>query len=87
VGDGVWGRPHLARALIRALAAEGLDAIEVFHPDHGPEQEERFRGLARELSLATTAGSDFHGVPEERKRPGGVYGDGAMLDSLRARRP
>ena len=147
VGDGVWGRPHLARALvkaghatsnddafnrflgrdhasyvpyekwkasevvaaireaggvsslahavwyketdalIRALAAEGLDAIEVYHPDHGPEQEERFLGLARELSLAVTAGSDFHGTLEGRKRPGGVFGDGAMLEALKARRP
>ncbi|HTY42030.1 MAG TPA: PHP domain-containing protein [Thermoanaerobaculia bacterium] len=146
VGDGVWGRPHLARALvraghardkddafdrflgrehpwfvpyekwkaaevvraiheaggvssiahavwykdgdalIRALAAEGLDAIEVFHPDHGPDEERRFLALARELSLATTAGSDFHGTPEGRKVPGAVSGDARMLEALRARR-
>ena len=146
VGDGVWGRPHLARALIRAghaatndeafdrflgrehpwyvpyekwkaeevvraihaaggvtslahavwyknvdtlvraLAGEGLDAIEVFHPDHGPAEEARLGALARELSLATTAGSDFHGTPEGRKVPGGVFGDAAMLEALEARR-
>lgn len=146
VGDGVWGRPHLARALIRAgyatgnddafdrflgrehpwyvpyekwkaqdvvaaiaeaggvsslahavwykdsdrlireLAATGLDALEVRHPDHDPAFEERLSALARELSLATSAGSDFHGAPEGRKRPGGVFGDAAMLDALRARR-
>jgi 3',5'-nucleoside bisphosphate phosphatase len=147
VGDGVWGRPHLARALvraghaknnddafdrflgreqpwyvpyekwkaaevvraihdaggvssiahavwyketdalIRALAGEGLDAIEVFHPDHGPDEERRFLSLARELRLATTAGSDFHGTPEGRKRPGAVTGDRRMLDALRERKP
>jgi predicted metal-dependent phosphoesterase TrpH len=147
VGDGVWGRPHLARALIRAgyaksnddafdrflgsdhpwhvkyekwkavevvravraaggvtsvahavwykdaegliraLAAEGLGAIEVFHPDHGPDEERRFLSLARELDLATTAGSDFHGTIEGRKKPGAVVGDERMLDALRARRP
>jgi hypothetical protein len=147
VGDGVWGRPHLARALIkagyaasndeafdrflgreqpwyvpyekwaaaevvravraaggvtsiahavwykdsaaliRALASEGLDAIEVHHPDHGPEEEARLAGLARELSLAITAGSDFHGTPEGRKAPGAVVGDAAMLEALRARLP
>ncbi len=147
VGDGVWGRPHLARALIRAgyaasndeafdrflgrehpwyvpypkwraaevvrathaaggvsslahavwyrdsdaliraLAAEGLDAIEVFHPDHGLDEERRFSALARELGLAATAGSDFHGTPEGRKRPGGVHGDAAMLEALRERIP
>ena len=145
VGDGVWGRPHLARALIlaghavsnddafdrflgrehpwyvpstkweatdvlktireaggvsslahavwykdadplvRALAAAGLDAIEVFHPDHGPELEARFGALGRELDLLVTAGSDFHGTPEGRKNPGGVVGTAEMLDRLRAR--
>lgn len=145
VGDGVWGRPHLARALVRAghavsdddafarflgpkhpwyvshekwpaadviraiheaggisslahavwyrevdslvrgLAGEGLDAVEVFHPDHGPDQEERLGHLVRESHLAMTAGSDFHGTPAGRKRPGGVCGDGEMLGILRAR--
>jgi hypothetical protein len=145
VGDGVWGRPHIARALVRGghardnddafdrflkpgmpwyvgsekwearevvrtvraaggitslahavwyrdiepmareLALAGLDAIEVFHPDHGPEEEARLGHLSRELGLAVTAGSDFHGTPEGRKRPGGVAGDGEMLGILRAR--
>jgi 3',5'-nucleoside bisphosphate phosphatase len=145
VGDGVWGRPHLARALvaaghvssmneafdrflhaglpwwvssekwpagevvqtirragglaviahpiwnrdpeglIRALASSGLEGIEVFHPDHGPAEEERFGRLARELSLAVTAGTDFHGTVEGRKNPGAITGDQAMLDALKER--
>jgi len=145
VGDGVWGRPHIARALvraghaasmddafdrflgdehpwyvpyekwkavdvvravraaggvtsiahavwyrdqdnlIRALAREGLDAIEVRHPDHGAAEESRFARLADELGLLQTAGSDFHGTPEGRKAPGGVTGDRAMLEALQAR--
>jgi len=147
VGDGVWGRPHLARALvrgghaaseddafdrflgrgvpwyvatekweavevvraireaggisslahsvwypnaelvIRSLAPAGLDAVEVFHPDHGPEEEARLGSLVHELGLAVTAGSDFHGTPEGRKHPGGVFGDGEMLGILKARLP
>jgi predicted metal-dependent phosphoesterase TrpH len=147
VGGGVWGRPHIARALIRGgyaatndeafdrflgeehpwyvpyerwqaaevvaavhraggvcslahsvwyhdaptliagLAGEGLDAVEVFHPDHGPEEEERFGRLARDFGLATTAGSDFHGSVEGKKFPGGVFGDARMLEELRARIP
>lgn len=146
VGDGVWGRPHLARALIRAgyassndeafdrflgdeqpwyvpydkwaadevlgsvhraggvcslahavwyrdaetlvagLAEKGLDAIEVFHPDHGPDEVERFGRLAARFGLEVTAGSDFHGSIEGRKAPGGVFGDEKMLERLRARR-
>ena len=145
VGDGVWGRPHLARALvraghassnddafdrflgrehpwyvpyekwkaeevidavhraggvtslahsvwyresdalIRALAARGLDALEIQHPDHTPDMEKILRKLAGELSLAATAGSDFHGSPDGRKRPGGVFGDAAMLAELERR--
>jgi hypothetical protein len=145
VGDGVWGRPHIARALIRAgyatsndeafdrflgeehpwyvphekwqaadvlatvhqaggvcslahgiwyrdvetliagLAAIGLDAIEVFHPDHGPDEVERFGRIAGELGLVATAGSDFHGSVEGRKYPGGVFGDARMLEALRER--
>lgn len=145
VGDGVWGRPHLARALVRAgharsnddafdrflgrehpwyvpstkwqaaevleaiheaggvsslahavwyrdaedlvrsLAATGLDAIEVFHPDHDAAQEARFGSLAHELGLLVTAGSDFHGTPEGRKHPGGISGTAEMLGLLRAR--
>ncbi len=147
VGDGVWGRPHIARALIRAgyattndeafdrflgeehpwyvpyerwkadevvaavhraggvcslahsvwyrdaetliagLAAQGLDAVEVFHPDHGVDEQERFGRFAHDLGLATTAGSDFHGSVEGRKFPGGVFGDSRMLERLRARMP
>jgi len=79
----VWYRD--SEALIRRLAAEGLDAVEVFHPDHGPQEEARFGELAKELELIATAGSDFHGVPEGRKHPGGVFGSAEMLGLLRAR--
>ena len=55
--------PGLSRidALIPALASAGLDALEVSHSQHDPETEARYRTMAAELSLATTAGSDFHG--------------------------
>jgi hypothetical protein len=146
VGDGVWGRPHLARALVRAghakdnddafarflhkgcawwvapekwraeevvrairaaggvsslahavwykdaegvveaLAPEGLDAIEVHHPDHAPAEVARFSKLAERHRLVATAGSDFHGVEEKGKIPGAVFGDRRMLDALEERR-
>ena len=75
--------PHL----VDISHVEGLDAIEVFRPDHGPDEERRFLSLARHLRLATTAGSDFHGTPEGRKRPGAVTGNARMLDALRQCKP
>jgi predicted metal-dependent phosphoesterase TrpH len=145
VGDGVWGRPHLARALVAAgyardsndafsrflhrecpwyvaqqkwsaadvvdtirgaggisslahpvwyenpellverLSQRGLDAIEVFHPDHDAREVARFSALAARFHMLSTAGSDYHGIDEKGKTPGRVTGDRAMLDALRER--
>ena len=146
VGDGVWGRPHLARALIRAgYAANNDEAFDRFlgreHPWYVPYEKWKAADVVRAIRAAggvsslahavwykntdalirasppkastrsrssipitgrrgaaprrsrrassrspSTAGSDFHGTPEGRKRPGGVFGDAAMLEALRARR-
>jgi len=53
--------PALGEPGIRALAAQGLDALETAHPSLEPRVQRRLRKLARELGLATTGGSDFHG--------------------------
>jgi hypothetical protein len=46
---------------IPALAAAGLDAIEVYHSDHDVVAQTRYRRLADDLGLLATGGSDFHG--------------------------
>jgi predicted metal-dependent phosphoesterase TrpH len=46
---------------IAALAAAGLAGVEVFHPDHPPAQRADLLGLARDLDLVATGGSDDHG--------------------------
>ncbi len=48
-------------AELAALAAAGLDGIEVDHMDHDEPTRARLRGLARELGLLTTGSSDYHG--------------------------
>lgn len=48
-------------ALIEPLAEAGLDAIEVFHPDHDFNAVTHYRQRAQRLRLAVTGGSDFHG--------------------------
>lgn len=47
-------------AIVDELAGAGLLGLEVFHPAHKTSHVAYFRGRARELGLAMTAGSDFH---------------------------
>lgn len=46
----------------RAFASKGLDGIEVHHRDNSPEQQQRLAGLATELHLLQSGGSDWHGA-------------------------
>ncbi|MFD9531389.1 PHP domain-containing protein [Streptomyces sp. NPDC060010] len=49
-------------AAIAALAAAGLDGIEVDHMDHDADTRARLRALAADLGLLTTGSSDYHGT-------------------------
>jgi predicted metal-dependent phosphoesterase TrpH len=67
--------PGIAGAddLIDRLVAVGLDAIEVWHSDHSPQQQEHYGRLADRLGLARSGGSDYHGDGVHRAcRLGGV---------------
>jgi 3',5'-nucleoside bisphosphate phosphatase len=48
--------------VIAAMAAAGLDGIEVDHPDHTDDDRVRLAGLAGELGLVGTGSSDYHGA-------------------------
>jgi predicted metal-dependent phosphoesterase TrpH len=76
-------------ALIQQLAAAGLDAIEVWHSDHSPEQQNHYAALADRLGLARSGGSDYHGDGLHRAcRLGGVQlpaAEFARLEGLVAR--
>jgi len=48
-------------AIVNALPGMGFDAIEVYHPDHGPEDVARFLAMAEACGAGVTGGSDFHG--------------------------
>ncbi|MEV6571652.1 PHP domain-containing protein [Streptomyces sp. NPDC051577] len=49
-------------AAIAALAAAGMDGIEVDHMDHDTDTRARLRALAADLGLLTTGSSDYHGT-------------------------
>jgi hypothetical protein len=57
---------------IPAMRDAGLDALEVYHPDHPPEIARHYRRLADDLGLLVTAGSDYHGDPSHGLAPGSV---------------
>jgi predicted metal-dependent phosphoesterase TrpH len=52
------------RERIIALAAQGLDGIEVKHPGHSPSDTTRLRGLCEQLALVPSGGSDWHGAAD-----------------------
>lgn len=48
--------------LVRQLKAEGLDGVEVHYSTHTARQTREYLGLANQLGLLVTGGSDFHGL-------------------------
>ena len=62
-GVASFAHPGVTRRdeLIKPLVDRGLDAIEVYHSDHTPEDVTAYRGLAARLGVLVTGGSDFHG--------------------------
>jgi len=50
--------------VVRSLARDGLDGIEVYHSDHTDAQTRQYLDLARRRGLLISGGSDFHGGPK-----------------------
>ncbi|KPC74797.1 metal-dependent phosphoesterase [Thermoactinomyces vulgaris] len=69
-GKAVIAHPGLYEQddLIPLLVENGLDGIEVNHPDHTDEAKQRYAEMAKTFGLFETAGSDFHG-----ERHGSMY--------------
>lgn len=57
---------------ISAYVEAGLDAIELYHPDHDAKAIDRYRNIASQLKLLATGGSDFHGDADHGYEPGAV---------------
>lgn len=79
-------------SLLPGLCDSGMNAIEVYHSDHGPEHVAQYLELAKRHGLLVTGGSDFHGAA----KPGVNLGTGCagnlkipedLLDKLRAGTP
>lgn len=80
--------------VIKSLADQGLDGIEVIHSDHRESLIDFLSDVARRLGLLTTGGSDFHGSSKphirvgfagRRRIPRELFDQ--LLQRLRQRRP
>ncbi|WP_245556015.1 PHP domain-containing protein [Actinopolyspora mortivallis] len=69
--------------VIAELAGHGLRGVEVDHPDHGERARRELRGLASELGLLVTGGSDYHGTNKSIEI-GSRGADPEVLDRLNA---
>lgn len=77
------GRVVSHEAIVEMTAA-GLDGLEVWHPDHSPEQVAAMTDLASRLGLLATGSSDFHGSNKD-VRLGQHLTSEAVYDELVAR--
>lgn len=81
------GRSGLPRDL-EGLRRAGLAGLEVFHPDHSPDDIARLMAIARIYDLVPTGGSDFHGPgPDGRILLGAMPVPDHTVDRLRERCP
>ncbi len=78
------GLNHDDRMVMR-LARMGVDGLECHHPKHSPAAATRYEGMARELGLVVTGGSDCHGTSKARPSIGTVKIPTAFVDALRVR--
>ncbi|GLZ43563.1 PHP domain-containing protein [Actinokineospora sp. NBRC 105648] len=76
--------PVVNAAVVRDLAAAGLDGVEIDHPDHDPRARSELRGLADQLGLIATGSSDYHGT-NKTTGLGAEMTDPVMLDAIVSR--
>lgn len=71
--------------MVARLARLGMDGLECHHPKHGPAAAARYEGMAAELGLMITGGSDCHGASKSRPTIGTIRLPVARVDTLRER--
>jgi len=53
--------PDELESLVKKLAAQGLEGLEVYYSEHDERQTSHYYSLAKRYNLLITGGSDFHG--------------------------
>jgi predicted metal-dependent phosphoesterase TrpH len=70
---------------LKALAALGLDGVEVRHPSHDEADIARILSLTERLGLLPSGGSDWHGQPDGSRALGVMRVPSAWLERQDAR--
>ena len=78
------GRVH-DEAAIRRWVGQGLDGVELRHPENGPEVRARLERLALELGLLRSGGSDWHGPEAYRVEIGSEAVPIEWMEAIAAR--
>jgi predicted metal-dependent phosphoesterase TrpH len=73
-GIAVYAHPGREGTLarIQALAALGLDGVEVLHPSQGAEDVARLSAIADHLGMLRSGGSDWHGANDGSRALGAM---------------
>jgi predicted metal-dependent phosphoesterase TrpH len=66
--------------LLRVLIDNGLQGLEVYHSEHGPEDTALYKELAGQFQLIETGGTDFHGDNKPSIQLGTGKGNNVSLD-------
>ena len=86
-GVSILAHPHLLKdkGLIPSLVKEGLEGIEVYHPDYGENPSEVLMAVAKRYNLLISGGSDCHGLAKEKIFLGKVRVPYQVLEQLKKR--
>jgi predicted metal-dependent phosphoesterase TrpH len=69
--------------IVKMLVGEGIQGIEVYHPDHNSRESSEFKKLASEYDLLITGGSDCHGLGKKEVLLGKVKIPYELVEKLR----
>lgn len=73
------------RDMIEPLANAGMDGLEVRHPSHSRDDEQRLTALATHFGLVMSGGSDWHGAMQGGRVLGAMQVPMAWLEAQDAR--
>lgn len=73
------------REMIEPLAKAGMDGVEVRHPSHSRDDEQRLTALAAHFGLVISGGSDWHGAMQGGRVLGAMQVPMAWLEAQDAR--